>query len=158
MRTRSRKPFLGRRARPTRNVDSLTVICEPTVKTMWDPQHLTTLQDLHGLLRGQLYNFICTSCSYLTGNTYGPPRPATRRALHVYMQMMFVPHRRHLYASTACYGDSFTCLHVDDVRTSQKTHLYASTACYGDSFTCLYVDDVHTSQETFIRFYGLSWG
>jgi hypothetical protein len=40
-----------------------------------------------------------------------------------------------------------TFLHVDDVRTSQETHLWAFTACYGDSFTCLYVD-VHTSQET----------
>jgi hypothetical protein len=31
--------------------------------------------------------------------------------------------------------DSFTCLYVDSVRTSQETHLWASTACYGDSFT-----------------------
>jgi hypothetical protein len=28
-----------------------------------------------------------------------------------------------LWASTASYGDSFTCLYVDDVRTSQGTHL-----------------------------------
>jgi hypothetical protein len=28
------------------------------------------------------------------------------------------------------YGDSFTFLYVDDVRTSQEAH--ASTACYGD--------------------------
>jgi hypothetical protein len=31
-------------------------------------------------------------------------------------------------------GDNFMFLYVDDVRTSQKTHLWASTACYGDSF------------------------
>jgi hypothetical protein len=49
------------------------------------------------------------------------------------------------YDSTACYGDSFTFLYVDDVRTSQGA--YDSTACYGDSFTFLYVDDVRTSQE-----------
>jgi hypothetical protein len=35
--------FLGSRARPVRRADSLTVICEPTVWTMWDPRRLTTL-------------------------------------------------------------------------------------------------------------------
>jgi hypothetical protein len=30
-----------------------------------------------------------------------------------------------------------TFLYVDDVRTSQETHPYASTACYGDTFTFL---------------------
>jgi hypothetical protein len=42
-------------------------------------------------------------------------------ALLFYMQTMFVPHRKHLWASTACYGHSFTLLYVDDVRTSQET-------------------------------------
>jgi hypothetical protein len=31
------------RARPVRRADNLAAICEPTVSTMWDPQHLTTL-------------------------------------------------------------------------------------------------------------------
>jgi hypothetical protein len=35
----------------------------------------------------------------------------------------------------ASYGDSFTLLYIDDVRTSQETHLWVSTACYGFSFT-----------------------
>jgi hypothetical protein len=48
---------------------------------------------------------------------------------------MFVPHREHLWASKAGYGDIFTFLYVDDIRTSLETHLWASTACYGDSFT-----------------------
>jgi hypothetical protein len=48
----------------------------------------------------------------------------------------------------ASYGDSFTCLYVDDVRTSQETRVWASAACYEDGFTFLYVDDVRTSQET----------
>jgi hypothetical protein len=87
---------------------------------------------------------------------------------------MLVPQRKHLWASTACYGDSFAFLYVDHVRTSQETHLWAprsvteialpsymymmlvphkkhlwaSTACYGDSFTFLYVDHVRTSHET----------
>jgi hypothetical protein len=39
--------------------------------------------------------------------------------------------------STACYGNSFTFLYVNGVRTSPETHLRASTACSGDSFTCL---------------------
>jgi hypothetical protein len=51
------------------------------------------------------------------------------------------------YASTVCYGSSFTFLYVDDIRTSQET--YASTVCYGSSFTFLYADDVRTSQETY---------
>jgi hypothetical protein len=53
-----------------------------------------------------------------------------------------------LWASTACYGDSFTILYVVDVRTSQQTH--ASTVSYGDNFTFLYVDDVRTPQETHV--------
>jgi hypothetical protein len=36
--------FLGSEVRPVRKADNLTAICEPTVYTMWDPQHLTTLQ------------------------------------------------------------------------------------------------------------------
>jgi hypothetical protein len=35
--------FLGSRARPVRRADNLTAICEPTVYTTRDPQHLTTL-------------------------------------------------------------------------------------------------------------------
>jgi hypothetical protein len=44
--------------------------------------------------------------------------------------------------------DSFTLLHVHDVCTSQETHVWASTACYGDSFIFLCADDVRTSPET----------
>jgi hypothetical protein len=54
---------------------------------------------LHGLLEEQIY-FICRCYSYVTGNTYGPPRPVTGTALHFYMYIMFVPYRRHLWAST----------------------------------------------------------
>jgi hypothetical protein len=40
----------------------------------------------------------------------------------------------------------FYLFYVYDVRTSQETRLWVSiTACYGDSFTFLYVDDVRTS-------------
>jgi hypothetical protein len=34
---------MGSKARPARKADNLTVIYEPIVKTMWDPQRLTTL-------------------------------------------------------------------------------------------------------------------
>jgi hypothetical protein len=37
--------FLGSKARPVFKVDNLTAICEPIVQTMWDLQHLTTLQN-----------------------------------------------------------------------------------------------------------------
>jgi hypothetical protein len=53
--------------------------------------------------------------------TYGPPLPVTGMALLFYVYLMFVPHRKHLWPSTACYGDSFTVLCVYDVRTSQET-------------------------------------
>jgi hypothetical protein len=46
---------------------------------------------------------------------------------------MFVAHRKHAYA--AGYGDSFTLLYVDDVRTSQETH--ASTVSYKNGFICV---------------------
>jgi hypothetical protein len=43
-------------------------------------------------------------------------------------------------------NDSFTFFCVDeDFRSSQEAHLWASTACYRDSFTLVYVDDVRTS-------------
>jgi hypothetical protein len=45
MSTRSRKiMFVGSRARAVRGADNLAAICEPIVYTMWNPQHLTTLQ------------------------------------------------------------------------------------------------------------------
>jgi hypothetical protein len=51
----------------------------------------------------------------------------------------------------ACYSNSFTFVHVDDVRTTQETYPYASMACYSDSFTFVHVDDVRTTQKTPIR-------
>jgi hypothetical protein len=44
MSTRPRKMFLRRGARSTRKAENLTAICESIVSTMWDPQHLATLQ------------------------------------------------------------------------------------------------------------------
>jgi hypothetical protein len=46
------------------------------------------------------------------------------------------------------YGDTFTLLYADDVRTAQETRLLVSMACYGDSFTLLYADNVRTAQKT----------
>jgi hypothetical protein len=57
-------------------------------------------------------------------------------------------HITNLQTSTASYGDSFTFLYGDDVRTSQETRLWPSTTCYGDSFTFLYVHDVRTAEDT----------
>jgi hypothetical protein len=45
--------------------------------------------------------------------------------------MMFVHHSKQAF--TACFGDSFTLVYVDDARTSQETH--TSTAYYSDIFT-----------------------
>jgi hypothetical protein len=52
---------------------------------------------------------------------------------------------------TALYGllrGYLYFLYLDNIRASQEIHLWASTACYGDSFIFLYVDNVRTSQET----------
>jgi hypothetical protein len=50
--------------------------------------------------------------------------------------------------------NSFTLLHVDEIRTSGKTPM-GSMAGYRDSFTLYYVDDVYTSQEAHHGFQGL---
>jgi hypothetical protein len=36
--------FLGSKVRPVRRADNLTAICKQIVYTMWEHQHLTTLQ------------------------------------------------------------------------------------------------------------------
>jgi hypothetical protein len=38
-----------------------------------------------------------------------------------------------------------------DIRTSKEAHLWASTACYGDRFTFLHVDALLTSQTIMER-------
>jgi hypothetical protein len=45
----------------------------------------------------------------------------------------------HLWTSTTCHRNSFTFLHVDDVRTWQEAHLWASTTCYRDGFTFCHI-------------------
>jgi hypothetical protein len=62
------------------------------------------------------------------------------------MQMMFLPHRKHLCPPLSVTEIALLFYNADNIRTSQDTQAF--TACYGVSFTFLYVDDVHTSQET----------
>jgi hypothetical protein len=73
------------------------------------------------------------------------PVPLMRISLLFCMFMMFVPHRKHPSSSIVCYAILY--VYVDGVPTSQETHLWASMACFGDSFTFLYADEVHISQE-----------
>jgi hypothetical protein len=103
--------------------------------------------------------------SHFTGNTCRQPWSVTGIALLFYMQMIFLPHRKHTHRpprpvrsmslrfwyvynihaseethvsqSSACYKDSFIFLYVDGICITQETRLYASTACYGDSVTFL---------------------
>jgi hypothetical protein len=90
----------------------------------------------------------CRCCSYLTGNTYGPPRPIMAIALLFYI--MFLPHRKHTYGPPWPVTGIALLLYVlvDDVHTSKETHLWSYTGCYRHSFTFLYVDNVTTSQQT----------
>jgi hypothetical protein len=60
--------------------------------------------------------------------------------------MIFEPLRKHLWVSTAWYGDSVTFLYEDVDHASQETPVYLHLLL-GDGYTFLYVDDVHTSQE-----------
>jgi hypothetical protein len=73
-----------------------------------------------------------------TKHTYGSPRPVTELALLFYVDDIRTSQETHVWASTACYGDSFNFLYVDDVCTSQETRLWSSTACHGDSFTSIF--------------------
>jgi hypothetical protein len=66
---------------------------------------------------------------------YRLPLPVSGKTLFVFVHAV----------RNSCYGDSFTLLYVDDVRTSQEACI--TTVCYGDSFTLLYVYGVRTSQE-----------
>jgi hypothetical protein len=50
---------------------------------------------------------------------------------------MIVPHRKHPWASTACYGNGCTYLYIDDDRTSQDICPWVFMACYGDSCTLI---------------------
>jgi hypothetical protein len=40
------KMFLRNRARPARKADNFTAICDPTVQTRWDPEHLKSYRPL----------------------------------------------------------------------------------------------------------------
>jgi hypothetical protein len=42
---------------------------------------------------------------------YRPPLPVKGIAFRFYMKMIFVPNRTHIWASTACYRDSFTYIY-----------------------------------------------
>jgi hypothetical protein len=69
--------------------------------------------------------------------------------------MMFVPHRKH--GPPRCVTEIALLLYVDDVCTSEETNVWTSMVCYGESFTFVYVDNVRTSQEawtTTVRYGG----
>jgi hypothetical protein len=89
---------------------------------------------------------------------YGPPPPLTLRALLFYMQMMFVPCRKHAYGSTRpVRGISFTSdttVHNRFIREfceslDQLMHLYISSFYYQipgtASFSGLHITDVGTT-------------
>jgi hypothetical protein len=68
----------------------------------------------------------------LRKHSYGPPRPVTGIAYFLFVDDVRTSQETPLWASTACYGDSFTFLYVAGVRILQETHIWASAACYGD--------------------------
>jgi hypothetical protein len=78
-------------------------------------------------------HFICWWWSYLTGNT--------PMGLHILLRKWLYPFKCRWYSyltrnySTACYGNTFTLIHLVDIRTSQETSLWFSTNCYGGSVT-----------------------
>jgi hypothetical protein len=76
--------------------------------------------------------------------------------LYCYMWMMFVPYWKHAYGPARPVTGITLLLYVDDARTLLETRLWASTACYGDDFTVLYVDNDRTAQETPVDLHGLT--
>jgi hypothetical protein len=59
-----KKRFLRSRRRPVKVSDKLDSICEPIVYTMWDPQHLTSLQAstvCYKRLSGYWFSYRCNS-------------------------------------------------------------------------------------------------
>jgi hypothetical protein len=80
---------------------------------------------------------------------YGLPRPVTEIALLFYMQMMFIHQENTPIGLHGLLGDTYTFLYADDVRTSQKTPV-GFHDLLGDTFTFLYADDVRTSQKTHV--------
>jgi hypothetical protein len=61
--------------------------------------------NLHGLLRGYLYDFICRYCLYLTGNP-----PIAPHGLLMDDDDVRVSQETHLQTPTACYGYNVTLL------------------------------------------------
>jgi hypothetical protein len=83
---------------------------------------------------------------------YRPPRPVTVIALliYIYIYIMFVPHRKYVSTSTACYGNIFTYIYTHKyVRISQETYIYTSKAYYGDKFTYIYMMFVPHRKHTY---------
>jgi hypothetical protein len=56
-------------------------------------------------------------------HTCGPLRPVTKIALLFYMQVMFIPHSKHLRACTACYRDNFI-LYMQVMFVPHRKHSY----------------------------------
>jgi hypothetical protein len=54
----------GGKGRPARKTDNLTAICEPIVKIMWEPQHLTTLWASTACYR-DTFTFLLFTFTYL---------------------------------------------------------------------------------------------
>jgi hypothetical protein len=56
-------------------------------------------------------------------------------SFNFFMQMIFVPYRKHTYGLPQPVTRIALILYADDVRASQETHLWAFTASYVNSFT-----------------------
>jgi hypothetical protein len=101
----------------------------------------------------------CGKCVRLTSSpSWGNVESSISRnseSLHSLLQLYFsfklcsTSQETRPWASTACYGNSFTLLYIDDFVLHGK-QIRASTSCYGDSVSFLCVD-IRTSQETHIR-------
>jgi hypothetical protein len=79
-------------------------------------------------------------------HTYGPKRPLTEIVLFLYVHDIRTSQETCLWTSTACYGVNIT-LYIYYAHTSQERHFWTSKVSYGFSFTFLHVDDVRTSEK-----------
>jgi hypothetical protein len=74
-------------------------------------------------------------------NTYGTPRPGTRIALFfIYMCDVRNSQEANIRTTTACYRDIFT-FYMQVMFVPHRKHIRNSETCYGDDVTSLYACD-----------------
>jgi hypothetical protein len=95
------------------------------MQVMFVPHRKRTHMSL-GLLQGYLYFSLSRSCSYRTGNTHVSPRPVTGIFILFFMQVMFVPHRKHTHVSPRPVTEIFILFFMRMMFVPNRKHNHVS--------------------------------